>query len=238
MDARRASGAPSVYEAEDVAHPRLRRRPPVGPLPPRRCVARARLRLHRRLRRLPRRLPPERADGRDPQLRARLSLRLAGPARPIRRRYRTNSSTCCTSAASRCAACAVAPAAATTCSAPLAEHVEQWPDERFWTELKRRLDPAAAADLVTGPSLEKSIAPLRSFVAEPLRFGRLFLAGDAGAHRAADRRQGAEPRGQRRPLSLRWPGRALPATAVPRGSMPTRSGHCAESGKRSASPGG
>ena len=50
----------------------------------------------------------------------------------------------------------------------LAEHVEQWPDERFWTELKRRLDPAAAADLVTGPSLEKSIAPLRSFVAEPL----------------------------------------------------------------------
>jgi p-hydroxybenzoate 3-monooxygenase len=62
----------------------------------------------------------------------------------------------------------------------LAEHVEQWPDERFWTELKRRLDPAAAADLVTGPSLEKSIAPLRSFVAEPLRFGRLFLAGDAG----------------------------------------------------------
>jgi p-hydroxybenzoate 3-monooxygenase len=62
----------------------------------------------------------------------------------------------------------------------LAEHVEQWPDERFWAELKRRLDPAAAADLVTGPSLEKSIAPLRSFVAEPLRFGRLFLAGDAG----------------------------------------------------------
>ncbi|MBK7080997.1 MAG: 4-hydroxybenzoate 3-monooxygenase [Betaproteobacteria bacterium] len=62
----------------------------------------------------------------------------------------------------------------------LAEHVEQWPDERFWTELKARLDPATAAGLVTGASLEKSIAPLRSFVAEPLRFGRLFLAGDAG----------------------------------------------------------
>jgi p-hydroxybenzoate 3-monooxygenase len=62
----------------------------------------------------------------------------------------------------------------------LAEHVEQWPDERFWTELRLRLDPRAAADLVTGPSIEKSIAPLRSFVAEPLRFGRLFLAGDAG----------------------------------------------------------
>ncbi len=62
---------------------------------------------------------------------------------------------------------------------PLTEHVDAWPDERFWTELKARLDPRAAADLVTGPSLEKSIAPLRSFVAEPMRFGRLFLAGDA-----------------------------------------------------------
>ncbi len=61
----------------------------------------------------------------------------------------------------------------------LAERVEEWPDERFWAELRQRLDPRGAADLVTGPALEKSIAPLRSFVAEPLRFGRLFLAGDA-----------------------------------------------------------
>jgi p-hydroxybenzoate 3-monooxygenase len=61
----------------------------------------------------------------------------------------------------------------------LSERVEQWPDELFWAELKRRLDPRAAGDLVTGPSIEKSIAPLRSFVAEPMRFGRLFLAGDA-----------------------------------------------------------
>jgi len=61
----------------------------------------------------------------------------------------------------------------------LAERVEAWPDARFWEELKRRLDARAAADLVTGPSIEKSIAPLRSFVAEPMRFGRLFLAGDA-----------------------------------------------------------
>jgi p-hydroxybenzoate 3-monooxygenase len=61
----------------------------------------------------------------------------------------------------------------------LAEHVEEWPDERFWHELKLRLDDEACAHLVTGPSLEKSIAPLRSFVAEPMRFGRLFLAGDA-----------------------------------------------------------
>ena len=61
----------------------------------------------------------------------------------------------------------------------LAEQVDDWPDERFWDELKLRLDDEAREQLVTGPSIEKSIAPLRSFVAEPMRFGRLFLAGDA-----------------------------------------------------------
>ncbi len=63
---------------------------------------------------------------------------------------------------------------------PLTDKVEDWSDERFWDELKRRVDPELASRIVTGPSIEKSIAPLRSFVAEPLRFGRLFLAGDAG----------------------------------------------------------
>ena len=62
---------------------------------------------------------------------------------------------------------------------PLDEKVDAWPDERFWDELRARLDAKANAALVTGASLEKSIAPLRSFVSEPLRFGRLFLAGDA-----------------------------------------------------------
>jgi p-hydroxybenzoate 3-monooxygenase len=61
----------------------------------------------------------------------------------------------------------------------LDDHVDQWPDDRFWDELKRRLDQEAVDSLVTGPSIEKSIAPLRSFVAEPMRFGRMFLAGDA-----------------------------------------------------------
>lgn len=59
------------------------------------------------------------------------------------------------------------------------ERVEDWSDERFWQELRSRLDPQTASALVTGPSIEKSIAPLRSFVSEPMRFGRLFLAGDA-----------------------------------------------------------
>ncbi|WEJ58200.1 4-hydroxybenzoate 3-monooxygenase [Devosia sp. FJ2-5-3] len=62
---------------------------------------------------------------------------------------------------------------------PTDEKVEAWSDDRFWDELRARLNPETAEALQTGPSIEKSIAPLRSFVAEPLRFGRLFLAGDA-----------------------------------------------------------
>jgi p-hydroxybenzoate 3-monooxygenase len=62
---------------------------------------------------------------------------------------------------------------------PLTDKVADWSDERFWEELRGRLDAESAARLVTGPSIEKSIAPLRSFVAEPMRFGRLLLAGDA-----------------------------------------------------------
>lgn len=62
---------------------------------------------------------------------------------------------------------------------PLEERVENWSDEAFYDELRRRLPAEVADTLQTGPSLEKSIAPLRSFVAEPMRFGRLFLAGDA-----------------------------------------------------------
>jgi p-hydroxybenzoate 3-monooxygenase len=62
---------------------------------------------------------------------------------------------------------------------PLSEKLQDWPDERMWDELALRLGPEAAASMVRGPSIEKSIAPLRSFVAEPMRHGRLFLAGDA-----------------------------------------------------------
>ncbi|MGB3391613.1 MAG: 4-hydroxybenzoate 3-monooxygenase [Pseudaminobacter sp.] len=62
---------------------------------------------------------------------------------------------------------------------PLDDRIEDWNDERFWDELRRRLPEEAAAGITTGPSFEKSIAPLRSFVAEPMRFGRLSLVGDA-----------------------------------------------------------
>jgi p-hydroxybenzoate 3-monooxygenase len=62
----------------------------------------------------------------------------------------------------------------------LDEKVEDWSDDRFWDEIRRRLPAQFAEVMVTGPSIEKSIAPLRSFVAEPLRYGKLFLVGDAG----------------------------------------------------------
>jgi p-hydroxybenzoate 3-monooxygenase len=62
---------------------------------------------------------------------------------------------------------------------PLADRIEDWSDERFWDELRSRLPLDVAERVTTGPSFEKSIAPLRSFVAEPMRFGRLFLVGDA-----------------------------------------------------------
>jgi len=61
----------------------------------------------------------------------------------------------------------------------LSTKAAQWSDARFWAELKRRFPPEVAQAIVTGPSIEKSIAPLRSYVAEPMRWGRLFLAGDA-----------------------------------------------------------
>ena len=62
---------------------------------------------------------------------------------------------------------------------PLTDKVEDWTDDAFWQEFKARLPTEVAARLVTGPSIEKSIAPLRSFVCEPMRWGRLFLCGDA-----------------------------------------------------------
>ncbi|MEY8841497.1 4-hydroxybenzoate 3-monooxygenase, partial [Cribrihabitans sp. XS_ASV171] len=62
---------------------------------------------------------------------------------------------------------------------PLTDKVEEWSDERFWAKLKSCLPSEVSATMQTGPSIEKSIAPLRSFVSEPLRWGRLFLAGDA-----------------------------------------------------------
>jgi p-hydroxybenzoate 3-monooxygenase len=63
---------------------------------------------------------------------------------------------------------------------PVSDRAEHWSDERFWDELKHRIPEEAADTLITGASVEKSIAPLRSFICEPMRWGNLFLVGDAG----------------------------------------------------------
>ena len=93
---------------------------------------------------------------------------------------------------------------------PLTDKVEDWSDDAFWDELRLRLDDEGRAALVTGPSLEKSIAPLRSFVAEPLRFGRLFLAGDAGHIVPPTGAKGLNLAADRREVSVARAHRALP----------------------------
>ena len=79
------------------------------------------------------------------------------------------------------ALCSMRSAARSRCylQCDLDTELRDWSDERFWDEIETRLPAELAAQLTRGPTLEKSIAPLRSFVAEPLRYGRLFLAGDA-----------------------------------------------------------
>jgi p-hydroxybenzoate 3-monooxygenase len=90
---------------------------------------------------------------------------------------------------------------------PLDTRPEDWPDERFWAELKARFPRELADAIATGPAIEKSIAPLRSYVAEPMQHGRLFLAGDA-AH--------IVPPTGAKGLNLPWPGHAHTARRLQR----------------------
>ena len=93
---------------------------------------------------------------------------------------------------------------------PLTDTVEQWSDELFWDELKRRLPADVAARMITGPSIEKSIAPLRSFVAEPMRWGNLF---SPATPRTSCRRPGPGPgtAPPRTSTTFHHAARALPA---------------------------
>ena len=121
---------------------------------------------------------------------------------------------------------------------PLTEKVEDWSDEAFWDELRLRLDDKGRDALVTGPSLEKSIAPLRSFVAEPLRFGRLFLAGDAGHIVPPTGAKGLNLAATDVKYLAARASSSTTATEATPASTPTRSAACAASGGPSASRGG
>ena len=106
------------------------------------------------------------------------------------------------------------------------------------TELKRRLPAPVAEKLVTGPSIEKSIAPLRSFVTEPMRWGRLFSLWRRCPHRSANRRQRAQHRRLRRPVSVDRSGGLLRRPDRPKVSTPIRKKPWLVSGRRNVSAGG
>ena len=120
----------------------------------------------------------------------------------------------------------------------LDDHVDQWPDERFWDELKRRLDQKAVDSLVTGPSIEKSIAPLRSFVAEPMRFGRMFLAGDAAHIVPPTGAKGLNLAASDVHYLVARIAANITRRNPPPGSTIIRKRRCRGSGRRCASPGG
>lgn len=120
---------------------------------------------------------------------------------------------------------------------PPDEDLADWPDERIWDELDVRLS-VEGWSLQRGEIFDRSITPMRSFVSTPMRYGSLFLAGDAAAHRAADRRKGSQHGNRRRRAAAAeaWcsttPGKAPPfLTAIPRPS-------CRDRGRRSISPPG
>ena len=117
------------------------------------------------------------------------------------------------------------------------EDLEQWPDDRIWAELATR----TAVDgwqLNTGPILEKGVTGMRSFVAEPMQHGRLFSDGRRGAHRAADRGEGPEPRDPRCQRARRGARRSGTRTATRAVCARTPTGACAGSGGPSTSRGG
>ena len=135
-------------------------------------------------------------------------IRSAGSESCRKRRRSETSSTPGMSAASRSPRCAIRTSAATTSSAASILSSPTGPDYRFWEELKRRFPDDIARKIVTGPSIEKSIAPLRSFVAEPMRYGRL-LRRRRRPYRPTDRGERLEPGGLRRLLSPARPRRAF-----------------------------
>ncbi len=123
-------------------------------------------------------MPPQRAARRLPRVREGVSLRLAGNAH---RHTPLQDELLYVSSPRGFALCSMRNHARSRyyLQVPADASLGAWSDEAFWQELRLRLDEQGRSQLITGASIEKSIAPLRSFVVEPLRFGRLFLAGDA-----------------------------------------------------------
>ena len=181
------------------------------------------MRLHRRLRRLPRREPRQRAAGARSRLRAGLSVRLARRAGRRAAGRRTSSSTP-TRARLRAVQHAQRHAQPLLRAVPLDEQGRGLDRRRVLGRAAPAPRPTRARDaLVTGPSIEKSIAPLRSFVAEPMRFGRLFLAGDAAHIVPPTGAKGLNLAASDVPLPVARAHRALSRRAATPASTPTPS---------------
>ena len=177
--ARLASGAPLLFEVGGGERARARLRATRSSATSTTAGrAGARVRLHRRLRRLPRRLPRDHPRGGAAHVRARLSRSAGSASWPQSRPRARSSSTRTTSAASRCTACARPELSRLYIQCRPDEDIGEWPDERIWEELQLRLG-LDGWTLAEGPVLEKGVTGMRSFVTEPMRYGRLYLAGDA-----------------------------------------------------------
>ena len=237
--ARRRRGR-STSRSSDVTVHGIDGDAPRDPLPQGRRGARDRLRLHRRLRRLPRHLPAEH-PGRRAHRSTSASIPSPGWASwPSRRRPPNELIYAHTSAASRSSRCARRRVSRLYLQCAPDDDIADWPDDAHLggTAARGRRTATAAFRIPEGPVLQKGITPMRSFVAEPMQYGRLYLAGDA-AHivpptgakgmnlAVADVR--TPDRGARRLLPHGRRGRCSPAI---------RRAACGGSGRRSASPGG
>ncbi len=129
---------------------------------------------------------------------------------PTHRRSTKNWSTPAMNGVSPCAACDRKPAPAITCKCRLTKRSKTGPINASGMNSKSRLPASAGAKLVTGPSIEKSIAPLRSFVVEPMQYGRMFLIGDAAHIVPPTGAKGLNLGGQRRQYAVQHPAQGLP----------------------------
>ena len=236
--ARLQAGGELRFEVDDVSLHDLETRRPAHPLPPRGRRARAALRRHRGLRRLPRHQPPDDPRRRAAHLRARVPVRVArdpGRGGALQRGAHLLPSRARLRAAQHALAQAHAPVPAVRA-------------RRRHRGVARRAHLGGAADAPghrrrlarssEGPIVEKGITPMRSFVAEPLRYGHLFLAGDAAHIVPPTGREGPQPRRRRRARPQRGARRLVRPRRRRAASPPTPTPACAACGACSTSPGG
>ncbi len=179
VEAHERIGSPRALRGDRGAAARRRRSAPARDVHPRRRGARARGRLRGRRRRIPRREPHGRARGRAQRSTSGRTRRRGSASSRTWRPRPTSSSTRCTATASRCTRCGRPTVSRLYVQVDPDASIDDWSDRRIWDTLQERLG-VDGWTLEEGEITEKSISPMRSFVASTLSYGRLFLVGDAG----------------------------------------------------------